>query len=79
MEWLDGLATNFGIDPLGPDETNDLLDAARDVAHGVERKITPLASFLLGMRVQARLADGGTREQALGETLTELRRALPPA
>ena len=79
MEWLDGLATNFGIDPLGPDETNDLLDAARDVAHGVERKITPLASFLLGMRAQERIAAGASRESALAETLSELRRSLPPA
>ena len=76
MEWLDGLATNFGIDPLGPDETNDLLDAARDVAHRVERKITPLASFLLGMRVAARMAEGAPREQALAETLAELRSTM---
>ena len=76
MEWLDQLATTFGFDPLGPDETNGLLDAARDVAHGVERKITPLASFLLGMRVAARMADGSPREQALEETITELRSTM---
>ncbi|HSL11844.1 MAG TPA: DUF6457 domain-containing protein [Actinomycetota bacterium] len=76
MEWLDQLATTFGVEPLGPDETNDLLDAARDVAHGVERKITPLASFLLGMRVAAQVADGIPREQALPETLAELRSTL---
>jgi len=77
MEWLDQLAVSFGIDPLGPDETNDLLDAARDVAHGVERKITPLASFVLGMRVGARMSQGATRTDALTETLAELRRTLP--
>ena len=79
MEWLDQLATTFGVDPLGPNETNDLLDAARDVAHGVERKITPLASFLLGVQVQAKIAGGASREDALAETLAELRRTLPPA
>ena len=79
MEWIDQLAGTFGVDPLGPDETNDLLDAARDVAHGVERKITPLASFLLGMRVGARVADGAQRDAALSEALAELRRSLPPA
>jgi hypothetical protein len=79
MEWIDQLAVTFGVDPLGPDETNDLLDAARDVAHGVERKITPLASFLLGMQVAARVADGAERDAALSETLAELRRSLPPA
>ena len=77
MEWLDQLATTFGIDPLGPDEETDLLDAARDVAHGVERKITPLAAFLLGMHVRSKLTDGVPREQALAEGLAELRRALP--
>ena len=76
MEWLDQLATTFGVDPLGPEEANDLLDAARDVAHGVERKITPLASFLLGMRVSARMGDGLPRDQALAETLTELRSTM---
>ena len=76
MEWLDQLATTFGVDPLGPGETNDLLDAARDVAHGVERKITPLASFLLGMLVAARMGDGVSRDQALAETLTELRSTM---
>ena len=79
MEWIDQLAVTFGLDPLGPDETNDLLDAARDVAHGVERKITPLASFLLGMRVAGRVADGAERDAALSETLAELRRSLPSA
>jgi hypothetical protein len=76
MEWLDQLATTFGVDPLGPGEANDLLDAARDVAHGVERKITPLASFLLGMRVAGRMGDGVPREQALAETITELRSTM---
>jgi hypothetical protein len=79
MEWLDQLAVSFGMDPLGPDETNDLLDAARDVAHGVERKITPLASFVLGMRVEARISEGAARADALAETLAELRRTLPAA
>ena len=79
MEWIDRLAGSFGVDPLGPDETNDLLDAARDVAHGVERKITPLASFLLGMRVAALVSEGAQRDAALSETLAELRRSLPPA
>ena len=77
MDWLEQLATALGLDPLGPDETTDLLDAARDVAHGVERKITPLASFLLGMSVAARMERGSSREDAIGGALTDLRRLLP--
>ena len=33
-----------------------MLDAARDVAHGVERKITPVSTFLLGMNVERRVS-----------------------
>lgn len=79
MDWLDQLATTLGLDPLGPDEMNDLLDAARDVAHGVERKITPLAAFVLGMAVRDRVAGGADREAALADTLSELRRLLATA
>jgi uncharacterized protein DUF6457 len=77
MDWLEQLAAALGLDPLEPDETNDLLDAARDVAHGVERKITPLASFLLGMSVAARMERGSSRPDAIRGTLTDLRRLLP--
>lgn len=79
MDWLDQLATTLGLDPLGPQEMNDLLDAARDVAHGVERKITPLAAFVLGMAVRDRMAGGADREAALADTLAELRRLLATA
>ncbi len=79
MDWLDQLATTLGLDPLGPDEMNDLLDAARDVAHGVERKITPLAAFVLGMAVRDRMAAGADRGSALADTLSELRRLLATA
>ena len=77
MEWLDQLAEAFGVDPLGPDETTDLLDAARDVAHGVERKVTPLASFLVGMSVQRRIEAGTGRGDALAAVLSDLKASLP--
>jgi hypothetical protein len=77
MGWLDELAAALGIDPLGPDETSDLLDAAREVAHGVERKVTPLAAFLLGMAAERRVAAGQGRDDALAGALGDLRAALP--
>lgn len=77
MGWLDELAAALGIDPLGPDETTDLLDASRDVAHGVERKVTPLAAFVLGMATERRVAAGQTRDEALAGALGDLRAALP--
>ena len=77
MEWIEELAVSFGIDPLGPHEITDLLDAARDVAHGVERKVTPVATYLVGMAVQRKLAEGRPHGEALAEALADLRRSIP--
>jgi hypothetical protein len=77
MEWLDQLAGTLGVDPLGAEEMNDLLDAARDVAHGVERKVTPLAAFQLGISVERRIAAGADRTEALATAMADLRTTLP--
>ena len=53
-DWIDRLAAALGEDPLSESETTRLLGVSREVAHRVERKITPLAAFLLGS------ATGGT-------------------
>src|SRR5688572_11992570 len=50
--WLDVVARGLGID-VSPDP-GPLLDAARDVAHNVERKATPLTTFLIGVAVGQR-------------------------
>jgi hypothetical protein len=47
-EWLHRLATILGVDPVDEAQIGDILDAARDVAHNVERKLTPVSTFLLG-------------------------------
>ncbi|HZB97415.1 MAG TPA: DUF6457 domain-containing protein [Candidatus Sulfotelmatobacter sp.] len=44
-----------------------LLDLARDVAHGSERKNAPLAAYLAGRYVALRQADGVDVETALRE------------
>jgi len=77
MEWHEDLAGTFGVDPLGPQEVTDLLEAARDVAHGVERKVTPLATFLVGMAVERRIAQGASRSEALSGALAEVRGSIP--
>ena len=78
-EWLAQLAAALGTEPAGPEEIAELLDAARDVAHGVERKATPVATFLLGLSVQRRIDEGASRAEALAAALTDLRRAMLPA
>ena len=75
--WIDDLARSLGEEPLTREEVAALLDAARDVAHRVERKITPLSTFLRGGEVGRRQAGGGSRTEGLGAGLGILQAALP--
>jgi hypothetical protein len=77
--WLDRLAGALGVDGLDADERSLLLDVARDVAHGVERRITPLSTFLLGEAVERRCAAGASRKDALRTSIESLRSLLPGA
>jgi len=77
MEWLDRLAGTFELDAPTNQEIAAVLDAARDVAHGVERKITPVSTFLLGMDVERRVSAGAPREEALTSAIVALRSTLP--
>lgn len=79
MEWIDELAATFGAEPLAEGEVEHLLQVARDVAHGVERKITPLAAFLLGMSVQQRMQPDQTRAKLIEASIADLRATLPAA
>jgi hypothetical protein len=77
--WIDDLAGALEVDPLTDRETDRLLRIARDVAHRVERKGAPLASFLLGMHVARRTADGSDRVAALEGAIAMSEALLPPA
>jgi len=77
--WINRLAAALDEEPLTASEVTTLLDLARDVAHGVERKVTPLSTFLLGTAVGRRLAEGTAREDALGAKVDSLRAVLPEA
>ena len=76
--WLDELARGLGEEPLTSAETTRLLDAGRDVAHRVERKMTPLSAFVMGCAVGRKLADKADRAGAIDEVLNQLEAALPP-
>ena len=75
--WLDQLASVQGTPALSEAEIESLLGVARDVAHRVERKVTPLAAFLLGMAVERRIADGASRAAAVEGAVAELEELLP--
>jgi uncharacterized protein DUF6457 len=75
--WIDELAAELGEDPLTPEEVGRLLGVARDVAHRVERKTTPLAAFVLGSAVGRAEASGMDRERAMQDVFGTLERLLP--
>jgi|SoimicmetaTmtHAB_FD_contig_51_807366_length_459_multi_2_in_0_out_0_1 Domain of unknown function (DUF6457) len=79
MDWLDQLAAALGLDPPTSEETAQVLDVARDVAHRVERRITPLSTLLLGMSIERRMATGATRSESIARAVEDLRSVLPPA
>lgn len=76
-DWIDQLAAALGEEPLSQDETTRLLGVARDVAHRVERKVTPLATFLLGWAVGRYVTGGTPRSEAIDAALETLHSALP--
>ena len=75
--WIDRLAAALGEDPLTDADTTRLLGSARDVAHRVERRITPLATFLLGTATGRRMAGGTSRDDALTAAFETLEGLLP--
>jgi hypothetical protein len=77
--WIDELAAELGEDPLTQDEVVRLLGAARDVAHRVERKTTPLAAFLLGTAIGRAEGSGMDRPRAMADVFETLERVLPDA
>lgn len=46
-EWVDKVCGELDIDE--DVDIDELLDLARDVAHGVERRAAPIATFLVGL------------------------------
>jgi hypothetical protein len=78
-EWIDRLARELGEEPLSDRDVARVLGVAREVAHRVERKITPLAAFLVGAAVGRRLGAGEDRPGALDAAFGSLEALLPEA
>src|SRR5207245_960148 len=78
-DWLEKLAEALGEPPLTQEETGALLKLAREVAHGVERKLAPPVSFLVGAAVGRRIAEGTPREEAFGEAVRAALALVPAA
>jgi uncharacterized protein DUF6457 len=76
-EWMDRLADDLGEERLSPKEVGQVLKLAREVAHGVERKLAPLAAFVAGVHAGRRAGEGASREEALAESLRAAAALLP--
>ena len=76
-DWIDRLAGTLGVDPLSEADVVRLLSAAREVAHRVERRVTPLAAFLIGQSVGSEMTRGGNRHDSLAGALETLGSVLP--
>jgi hypothetical protein len=77
MDPLEPLAEALGVEAPTATETSAILSVARDVAHTVERRITPVSTYLLGISVERRIAAGASRADALSAALSDLRSAVP--
>lgn len=53
-DWLRRYAEELGQDPLSGTEVALLLDLARDVAHGTERRFAPVSAFIAGLYAAGR-------------------------
>jgi uncharacterized protein DUF6457 len=76
-EWVDRLAGDLGEPPMTSQEIGRVLKLAREVAHGAERKLAPLAAFIAGTHVGRRAAEGASRDAALSEAVRAAAALLP--
>jgi Domain of unknown function (DUF6457) len=74
-DWPERYSNALGVD-LSDDEVDTILDLARDVAHGTERRFAPLSSYLAGKFVARRIKEGATAEHAVHEAQEVVGRLL---
>ena len=78
-EWTDELALALGVSTLDETQEAALLGTSRAIAHRVERKDTPISTYLAGVAAGTRIAGGAHPAEALETVLETLRATLPPA
>jgi Domain of unknown function (DUF6457) len=78
-QWIDQLSESLGDPRLSPAETGLVLKLAREVAHGLERKLAPLSAFVAGVYVGREVALGTAREEALRDAVQAATKLLPEA
>lgn len=76
-EWLDRWTEALGERPASKEEIGAMLRLSREVAHGVERKLAPLSTYIAGVHVGRRVAEGADAAEALAEVRAAADRLLP--
>jgi hypothetical protein len=76
-EALEALEPSAG--GISPEEIAVMLRLSREVAHRSERRWAPVASYLVGRYVEARVRAGTDPATALGEAFAVAESILPPA
>ena len=66
-KWLDAFAEALGEPPVDRAAIGAMLRLSRDVAHGAERKLAPVSTFVAGLHVGRRTAEGASADEALAE------------
>src|SRR5712691_11276216 len=77
-DWTDRLADTLGVARIEHGQEGPLLRASRDIAHRVERKDTPLTTYLIGLAVGSAIGRGTAVGVALDDALATVLGALPP-
>jgi hypothetical protein len=75
--WLERYAAALGQETVAPVEKGSVLKLARDVAHGVERKLAPLSTYLAGVYVGRAMAESERRSEALERAVEAARTLIP--
>ena len=76
--WLDSLTEALGDPAVERSQIGAMLRLSREVAHGVERKLAPLSTFVAGVHVARRMAEGAPSGEALQEVIDAVARLMPP-
>jgi hypothetical protein len=82
LRWSEQVESVTGIEAWDRVETDLVLDLAREVAHGTERRFAPLTAYALGVAVGHQLGeragDAEPRQDVLRRMAVALTEALGP-
>jgi hypothetical protein len=77
-DWMNEAARALGEEGMQAEEVAIVLRLARDVAHGVERKMAPIAAYMVGAAVgRADASRSGHRLEELRAAIESIRRLIP--